>query len=366
MPALQICWGKTVVNKQCSIFNFHFTCGSLGKGSFTFFTCRRRVSLFLPLCSMKTIKKISKLFLLFILALLTSCEEEFIPEVSTDPQQIVVEGYIEAGERPTPPFVILTRSFPFFQKINPSGFDNAFVHNANVEVSDGERTVQLTELCLNELTPEQQVLAGQLLGFNPDSIAFNFCAYIDLSFSMMGQEGKRYDLRVEAEDQVLNATTTIPFHVPLDSLWFVVPPGKPNDTLAELRIFMTDPGDRADFYRYQTQINGMGFRSPFTSVTDDLLFNGQSFQFPLAKAEDRNAEFDPATYGLFHRGDTVALKWITLDEAHFDFWNTLEFTLANQGPFSNYTRIDSNIEGGLGIWGGLSASYYEEVVPEEP
>ena len=43
-------------------------------------------------------------------------------------------------------------------------------------------------------------------------------------------------------------------------------------------------------------------------------------------------------------------------------WNTLEFSNANQGPFASYTRLESNINGGLGIWGGLSVSYYTRVV----
>ncbi|MEN0002970.1 MAG: DUF4249 domain-containing protein [Bacteroidota bacterium] len=311
-------------------------------------------------------KRVLYLLMLLMGALLWSCEEEFIPEITTDPNAIVVEGYIEAGSRATPPFVILTRSIPFFQNINTDGFDGLFVRDAKVEVTNGDQTVQLTELCLQELSPEQQAIAGQLLGFDPDSIAFNFCAYVDLSFSMIGEEGEQYDLRIEAEDKTLTASTTIPPHVPLDSLRFIEPPGTPNDTLAELRIFLADPAGQRDFYRYQTEINSAGFQSPIGSVVDDRLFDGDTFEFPLAKAEDRNAEFDPATFGLYRRGDQVGVKWINIDEPHFNFWNTLEFTLANQGPFSNYTRVDSNIEGGLGIWGGLSASYYELEVPEEP
>ncbi|MEL6924369.1 MAG: DUF4249 family protein [Bacteroidota bacterium] len=51
-----------------------------------------------------------------------------------------------------------------------------------------------------------------------------------------------------------------------------------------------------------------------------------------------------------------------IDAAHFDFWSTLEFNAVNQGPFSAYTRIASNVEGGLGIWGGYSVSFYTVVV----
>ena len=124
--------------------------------------------------------------------------------------------------------------------------------------------------------------------------------------------------------------------------------------------YLDDPAGEANFYRYQVGINSSGYISPIASVLDDRLIDGQRASFPLFRPEPRGTmEFDFETFGLYRTGDTVSLKWISLDKAHFDFWNTLEFNSANQGPFSSYTLIDSNIEGGLGIWGGLSASYYE-------
>ena len=57
------------------------------------------------------------IFLAVFVLFLSSCEEEFIPEVTTDVQPLVVEGYIEAGEQAAGPYVILTRSIPFFSTI---------------------------------------------------------------------------------------------------------------------------------------------------------------------------------------------------------------------------------------------------------
>lgn len=292
--------------------------------------------------------------------LAAGCEEEFIPESAQAPPQIVVEGYIEAGERPGPPYVILTRSVPFFSSFGPEELENTFVHDAMVRISDGEKAVQLEEVCLDELSEEEKRLASLLFGFDPDSLGFNFCLYLDLSFSMRGEEGKTYALEVEAEGQRLQAVTSIPYHVRLDSLRFREPPGEASDSLAQLICHFTDPAGVANFYRYQVGINGSGFISPIASVLDDRLIDGQPVKFPLLRPEPRGArEIDFEAFGLYSVGDTISLKWIALDEAHYDFWNTLEFNSANQGPFSSYTLIDSNVEGGLGIWGGLSASYYE-------
>jgi len=299
-----------------------------------------------------------------LVLLIQACEREFIPEISSD-EELVVEGYIEAGDQPTPPYVFLTRSLPFFTTLETDGLDARFVRNAAIYVDDGSQRVQLTEVCLQELTPQQQLLFARFVGLNPDSTNLNICVYTDLQFRILGEEGKTYELEVILEDNtMMQARTTIPEHVPLDSLYFRQPPGEPSDTLAQLRVTINDPAGKADFYRYQTSVGEEPLIAPLGSVVNDELFNGQSFEFPLAKAEPRGADFDPTSFGLFRRGTETTIKWMTIDESQFNFWNTLEFSLANQGPFSSYTRVTSNVEGGLGIWGGISATYYELQVPE--
>ena len=304
--------------------------------------------------------RLSILILLSLVTSLFSCEKEFIPKGSNLPPKIVVEGYIEAGDRPTPPYVILTRSLSFFSELSAEQLENSFVHDAIVRVSDGERVATLTEVCLDELNSEQKALAGELFGLDTDSLGFNFCVYIDLTFSITGEEGRTYTLEVDADGEQVSASTTIPFRVPLDSLRFREPPGMPVDTLAQLLCQLSDPPGIANFYRYQVAINDGASIPASASVLDDRLFDGETTEFPLFRPEARGADsFDLETFGLYRVGGRVTIKWITLDEAHYNFWNTLEYNASNQGPFSNYTLVESNIEGGLGIWGGLSASYYE-------
>jgi len=96
----------------------------------------------------------------------------------------------------------------------------------------------------------------------------------------------------------------------------------------------------------------------FSSVEEDLFFDGKSFGFQLFNPATDNGDVDPEEFGLYFVGDTMTLKWCTIDEANFDFWNTLEFARANQGPFSSYTRLQSNVTGALGIWGGYNVDYY--------
>lgn len=308
----------------------------------------------------------SVLAILLLTFSFTSCEKEFIPKGIDNAEEIVVEGYIEAvvdGGQPTPPYVILTKSVPFFQEIQ-GGIDDLFVRGAEVTVSDGENTYTLTELCWEDLAPAQQQQAAGIFGFDLDSFDLNFCVYIDLSLSLVPQEGKTYYLTVKAGDKTVTSQTTIPPHVPLDSLSFREPTGLTNDTMSEGRAFMSDPAGQADYYRFFTAVNGGNFTKSFQSVTDDRWFDGKAnFQFVLQNPENVGQDANPDTWGLFNVGDTVSIKWCNLDKAHFDFWNTLEYNAQSGGPFSSYTRIQSNIVGGLGIWGGYSVSYYDVVVP---
>lgn len=299
-----------------------------------------------------------------IIVALLSCERPFTPPVITEVNELVVEGFIEAGPREVFPYVILTRAQPFFSELSNDALNDFFVHDATVTIRDGDQELLLYEVCLEDLPPNLQEQASSLFGFASDSLTVNVCAYLDLNAGMKGQEGHTYELLIEAEGQTLRAETTIPAHNLLDSLRFATPPGETADSLAQLEVYLNDPPGIANFYRYFTGINGGPLLAPAGSVTDDRLFDGQQFNTPLPRAAAPGEAFDLSTFGLYTRGDTVTIKWACLDEPHYDFFNTLEFLRANQGPFSNYSRVSHNIEGGLGIWGGLSASYYTIIVPE--
>lgn len=308
------------------------------------------------------------IFSVLIILAFTACEEEFDPNNGTVESQIVVEGFIEIGQDALPTYVLLTKSFPFYNDISADRLDSLFVRDAIVTVEkQGGETVQLTELCLDDVPADLRDEVAALLGLDLDSsgMAPNICAYVDLQQEIQKEEGGIYNLRVESGDEVLTATTSLPHHVPLDSIWFTDPPGEPTDTLAEMNCRITDPASAKNFYRYLTAVNSRPLVSGFGSVTDDAFFDGMTFDFPLQKAEYTNdtTEVEFGAFGLWERGDTATLKWCSIDQAHHDFWLTFEFNRNNQGPFSAYTRVDFNIDGGIGIWGGYSVSYYQMVVP---
>ena len=305
------------------------------------------------------------LILLFAsLVTFSSCEEEYIPDTNAAEQEIVVEGYIEAGEGSLPPYVIITRSIPFISEVNSGEFADLFVRNADVNVSYGNQTVKLTEICLADVPENLKEQVYRFLGLNPDSAAVDICIYADILGQIKREFGQKYDLKIAKGDTVLTASTTIPQFIGLYDFEWQDTPGKPSDTLAELNCKISDPAGE-NFYRYLTA-TGKNPRliPPFTSVTDDAFFDGKdSLLFPLQKAERRGQKFDPETFGYFQREDSVFVKWCTIDKVHFDFWKTRDFAANSGGPFSSYTRIKTNIQGGLGIWGGYAVHTYRLYCP---
>ena len=303
------------------------------------------------------------LFLLLPVFILISCEENYVPDTSVSQQEIVVEGYIESGEGSNPTFVILTKSIPFISTIKSDQFSELFVKDASVSVFDGSKTVALTQICLNQIPAELKKEVYRVLGLNPDSTAANICVYVDLLNQLKRESGRKYDLKVIAEGKTLTATTTIPPFVGLHDFKWAPPPGAPRDTLAELNVKINDPKGVKNFYRYFTSTEGGSLIPPFGSVTDDAIFDGKEFEFPLQRAQRRGGGFDPETFGLYKRGDSITIKWCSIDKEHFDFWNTRDFSANSGGPFAAYTRIATNINGGLGIWGGYAVATYSLKVP---
>ncbi len=305
------------------------------------------------------------IFLAFSIIALHSCEEPYTPEVLNTEQQFVIEGFVEAGPGANPTYVMITKSIPYTSKIDANALGNLFVKNALVSVNDGKNNVALTQLCLQQLPPDLRRQAAQSLGLNGDSVNVDICLYVDVFNQLDRKIGGKYDLTVKVGSLTMTSSTTIPPHIPIDSVRWTDPPGEPSDTLARLWVWVNDRPEK-DYYRYMTDTDGSGLVAPFTSVTDDAFFNGKKFEFPLQSAPRRGArDFDPQTAGLYMRGDSVTVKWLNLDKEHFDFWNTRDFAANSGGPFASYTRIRTNIKGGLGVWGGYSVSTYRIFCPEK-
>lgn len=271
------------------------------------------------------------------LFLLSACEKEITVDLPDAEQKVVVEGHIEPGEAP---FVILTRSSPYFDPVDSATLANTIIFGATVIVSDG-------------ITTDTMVPALDLTLFPP----FYYKAP-----NMLGAPGRTYSLKVIADGKEFTAVTTLPYPIPLDSVWFEVQP--PSDSLGFAYAHLTDPPGYGNAYRWFAKRLGKDdrFIAPIGSSFDDKFIDGKSFDFgynrgskPNSDAADDNNE----EHGYFKKGDTIVIKFCAIDNESFLFYRSYETEVGNNGnPFAAPTSIKTNIKGGgLGIWGGYGTSY---------
>lgn len=277
----------------------------------------------------------------------SSCEKEVDIDLASESPRLVVEGSIETG---LPPYVILTNTIGFFGEINVGTLASSFVHDANITVSDGLRTVTLKEYTFDTGG------ANLFYYYTVDSTTF-------LTNPFLGQEEKFYTLRIEKDGQVYTATTKIPTPTPLDSVLSVYPEA-PFDKdkyprARQVRISFRDPDTSGNYIQYYTRRNDEPFYMGLNSVYSDELINGSKFSTTMWLGEPRSGTRSDTT-GTASVGDEVIFKWCAIDKQTYDFWNTYEFSLGNVGnPFATPTNLKSNISNNaIGIWAGYGSKYY--------
>ncbi|PSR57070.1 DUF4249 domain-containing protein [Adhaeribacter arboris] len=286
----------------------------------------------------------------------SSCEEDINLDIATGEEKLVVQGHIEQD---APPFVVLTRSLAVLSNTQSSSFTGSFVHGATVTVSTNSQSSTLQEKRLVDLSLDQKQLVNEFFGINLSSspnLATEF--YVYTSPDLKGALGQNYRLSITANGKVLTAATTIPHLTPVDSLWFMPHPNSKNDSLVTLWYRYQDPDTLGNNVRFFTSRNGEPFYPGYqASVLTDEFVNGRIIDFPLERGYPKSAKVDLESSGYFERGDTVQLKWAAIDYQHYQFWFTMEADRASNGnPFGFPTTVRSNINGGLGIWGGYGVS----------
>ncbi|MDX5437010.1 MAG: DUF4249 domain-containing protein [Pontibacter sp.] len=304
------------------------------------------------------------IILLLILLGLSSCEENLTLDIPEGEPQLVVEGHIEQG---THPIVVLTRSLPVFADVSAATLENAFVHDAQVTVSAGDKTYTLQELPSAAFSMELKEQLAIQFGISEKLLngSSGFPFYIYTTTELKGELGKSYRLRISHEGKVLTAVTTIPNINPIDSLWTAPHPDPQEDSLRVLMYKYTDPDTLGNSVRYFTKRNSEPFYPGLLgSVFNDELINGSTITFPLDRGEPRGQkEINRDLYGYFGKGDTVIVRWAAIDLTHFRFWSTLESEQNSNGsPIGSPNTTRSNINGGLGIWGGYGVTYHGIVI----
>jgi len=289
-------------------------------------------------------------FLLFIsLLLLPACEKTIHFNLNDTPPKLVIEATIENGG---PPLVVLSRSMDYFSNISPEILQNSFVHNAEVDVSNGTLTHKLKEYKVD--------FGNGYYGYYYSLDSSN------LSSAFVGELNHRYSLHVIAEGKEYTSSTTIPeITRRIDSMWHMpAPPGNDSNEV-EVIAKVTDRPGFGDYIRYFTKRNSEPFYPGLNSVFDDQVIDGTTYSVQVERGWDRN--FDPGDRtSFFLKGDTVTFKLCNIDRATFDFWRTMEYSYSSVGnPFSSPTKVLGNISNNaLGYFGGYAAQFRTVIIPK--
>jgi hypothetical protein len=308
------------------------------------------------------IKKVGLLSIFITIILLSSCEKELVINLPEGKKQLVVEGYIETDSLP---YVILTKSIGFFDKIDISSIQ--FARDAEITVRD-----------LN--TNFTKKLQRFEFPFGTDTFTiYGLVPFDPSNDSIKGVAGHKYELIIQNEGKQHKAITTIPFSVLPDSTW-LRSLGAATDSVYEFNCRYTDPDTPGNFTRYKTQVKRANKKSylseayltSFSSTFDDKFTNGATLPFNVDMGYDKNINFnDSASQSQFReqrsifKGDTVTVKFSGIDYYTYQFWQTLEYSRNSTGnPFASPTKVSSNVSGAIGIWGGYGSKYLSIIAPK--
>lgn len=289
------------------------------------------------------------IFSLCIVANLLSCESEIDIDLPDPETLVVVDAQIENGQYCK---VAVTKTAPYFDTISVTSLAGIFINDATVILSDG--------------------LIVDTLVFTIDATQFPPLFYKGTNPALMGQEWKKYYLTVIALGDTLTSVTTIPGAVPIDSLrWKQF--GN-DDSLGLGYIYFKDPDSLGNFFQLLAKRQGYPFYVPVPaqSIANDQLANGQYIEFTVFRPQATPEWFNTATGDTtnqeggirFRRGDTISVKLNSIDYYSFEFLRTYGAAASSFGnPFSAPTYVMGNINGGLGGFVGLGASYATYIVP---
>ncbi|HSN60875.1 MAG TPA: DUF4249 domain-containing protein [Ferruginibacter sp.] len=288
-----------------------------------------------------------KWMLMLSLVALYSCEKDINFNLEESEPVLTVDAQIENDRAPV---VVLTKSFSYYQKLDPLLLAGSFVRNAEVYMSNGTFTHRLKEYAV-PLVPGISAYY-----YSTDSS--------NLATAFEGELNKTYTLRIVAEGKEYNAVTDIPARVNFpDSLWFKQAPQNPDTNKRVLYIRATDPPGRGNYVRYFTKKNSEPFW-PGENVFDDQVIDGSTYEIQLPQGVNRNNP-PKEDSSFYKRGDTLTLKFCAINKASYNFWNTWEFAYQSIGnPFAQPNKVLGNISNGaLGIFIGYGASYKTLIAP---
>lgn len=279
-------------------------------------------------------KRLKYITILFFALSVFSCQKEIELDFPEPEDQIVVDGYIEKGNYP---YVVLTKSVSFFSEVDSSQLKDLIVTTAKVTVSTDSETEILTLQKNDKFFPP----------------------YVYRGTKIKGKVGETYRLKIEVNNKIITAKTTITESPEIDSIWFESV--QTSDTLGLIWLTIKNDLTESNYYRLVTKRTGKDSNflpSMIFSAFNDVNFDGESFNIAVYKGITDFSH--PLEDIYFNIKDTVQIKLSTMDNESYNCWMSLQNEMVNYGnPFAEPNNaVTTNINNGVGVWSGFGSIYY--------
>ena len=273
---------------------------------------------------------------LLLLLLTASCQRDIPSAEPVRGDALVVEGWIDEGGHP---FVSVTNTLLLPDEPQEvSALAGLMVRDAEVYVSDGSQTVQLTG------------------GISADF----FPPYLYTTDKITGEVGKTYTLTVHYDGMTATAETTIPEKTELESLETVLT----EDGVYRIFAGFTPESDQCYGFFSRGSEDLFGYLPVFLGF-----INGADVSGPQTVSVTRGSgltsikEYKPG----YEAGETVLIRFCTMNPEMFRFWDVFQqltgisFFLTYPNHFEN---LPSNMTGAYGYWAGYGTASYSVTLPE--
>ena len=311
----------------------------------------------------------------FISILFLTCTKEVTFDIPINTNNIVVNGFIEKGEYAK---ILLTKSVnPFSFNGNINDILSDFITDAEIIIEENEGN--LTDTIFSTMPA------------NTDTWFYNYKGNI-----IIGEEGKSYNLKIILNNDTITSKTTIPSSSFIENTDCVY--RQTDSTYCYFLASYTDPDTIGNCIRLFTKtLNSEYIQDPldlnfdndyysapfFKSVLDnngnytDEYTNGLTFTFPINNGapewwedwgntkdwDDNEIDgYSGPTIGFWNvnQNQKVVIKLSSMDVNSWNFWASM---INNNSPgiFGTPSNVQSNINGGTGVWYG-SSSVYDTII----
>jgi hypothetical protein len=248
--------------------------------------------------------------------------------------EVVVESYLTPGQ----PYILsLIESVPYYDNIRIK-----YISDAEVKITYQDKVVELVSFGIP--LPDTSMEASQLTSIVGDTI-FSYIA-LELVPEVYYED---FNLEITlANGEKITATTQIYPAVKIDTLEYRFN----DDTLAFLLTKFQDDPERSNFYRITLHEGNLNNNPDQDFAVDDILTNGTQFTF--------------GTGFEYEIGDTLIRTLYHITEDYQRFIETSDAaTAANLSPFGQPASLYSNINGGQGIFTGITSDQKSIIIEEE-